>query len=525
MKVLLINPPYPFEESPTPPFGLMSLAAFLLENGIDVRIEDYIITPYSAERIGRVIREYDPDVIGATGVTMNIKTSLRILKDCKEANPEAITVLGGPHVTFDADAVLRGNPHIDFVVRGEGEVTFLDLLKAGAWTSGRNIAGLSFRQGEEIIHNENRPFIKDINILPLPARHLVQLSKYKALGFPLNMVTSRGCPYNCIFCVGRKMVGSKVRYFDVDRVVDEFEMLAGMGFKQINVVDDLLTADQDRCIAICDEIMRRGIRHKWNAFSRVDTISRELLIKLKEAGCEALCFGIESGDQEILDTAKKKTTIEKIRKAVQLCHETGVDPMASYIMGLPGETPETIEASISFARQLCSNFGFHILAPFPGTEVREKSGEYGIKILTDDWDLYDANQAVCDNGTISPEEINAIAEKFNRLFKNYVNGLLEKEKKREMLSGKDKSYMDNLHTFAFSLDLILKECVEQYAGINNGHSDSEIIDDNIIRDFLDFIRDKTSADEARAEALLSRLFDLNCLKIKSDFNKKTIVWC
>ena len=519
-KVLLINPPYPFEESPTPPFGLMSLAAYLLENDIDVKIEDYIITPYSKERITRIIDEFSPDYIGATGVTMNIKKSLSILKDCSQVKEDAVMVIGGPHATFDADSILLEHRYIDFVVRGEGETTFTELIKnSGNSRTFRDIPGISFREGRTIINNSDRPFINDINILPFPARHLVQLSKYKAMGYPLNMVTSRGCPYNCIFCVGRKMVGSKVRYFDVNRVVDEFEMLSGMGFSQINVVDDLFTANQERCVAICDEIMHRGIRHKWNAFSRVDTISKELLLKLKQAGCEALCFGIESGDQGILDKAKKKISIEKIRKAISLCNEIGVAPMASYIMGLPGETPETIENSLKFAKDLCSNYGFHILAPFPGTEVRERSEEFGIKILTNDWDKYDANQAVCDNGTISPDKINEIAERFNNLFKNYVSDIIRKEESGEQLSEKDKSYMDNLHKLSFSIDIIQKECLENYRGITNANSDSDVL-----RDFLVFVKDKTNANENLAEKLLERLLNINCIRVEGNDVKK-LAWC
>jgi len=520
MKVLLINPPYPFEECPTPPLGLMSLAGFLLAKGIDVKIEDYIITPYSKKRVSNILHEFDPDVIGATGVTMNINTSLRILKDYKEAKPSAKTVMGGPHVTFDAENILSQNSHIEYVVRGEGEITFQEFLEAlKSKKSPNNLPGISCRAGEIIIHNPDRPFIEDINMLPSPARHLVQLSKYKAMNYPLNMVTSRGCPHECIFCVGRKMVGGKVRYFDVKRVVDEFEMLSRMGFNQINVVDDLFTSNKKRCMAICDEILKREIKHKWNAFSRVDTISRDLLVKMKEAGCTGLCFGIESGSQEILNIAKKKTTLEKIRKAIDLCRETGMEPMASYIMGLPGETSETIEKSLKFAKELCSNYGFHILAPFPGTEVRENCGQYNIKILTDDWDKYDANRSITDNGCISPEEINAIADRFYRFFKEYVNSILEKHNRGEILSDKDKSFIDNLSDFGFSLDVISGELIESYPGLNSCDTNE------LINDITHYIVNKSKYNESETKKQISRLINLKCIKPETGDNNSTIVWC
>lgn len=520
MKVLLINPTYPFEESPTPPFGLMSLAAYLLDHNIEVRIEDYIITPYSKKRIKKVIDEYRPDVIGGTGVTMNIKTSLNVLKDCRDIDPDVIIVMGGPHVTFDADNILSQNQHIDYIIRGEGEITFLDFLeKTGTGRSISDVEGLSYRENGQVRHNKNRPLIEDINILPYPARHLVQLSKYRALGMPINMTTSRGCPYKCIFCVGSRMVGKKVRNYDVKRVVDEFEMLSKMGFKQINIVDDLFTANKNRCIAICDEILRRGIKHKWNAFSRVDTVSRDLLEKLKEAGCTTLCFGIESGNQGILNTAKKKTTIEKCRKAISLCNETGMEPMGSYILGLPGETPETVKQSLEFAKGLCRNYGFHILSPFPGTEVREKSGEYGIKILTDDWDKYDANQAICETDFISHKEINAIADGFNTSFRNYVDAIFDRGKKGEKLCEEDISFIENVTAFSFSKDLITDELIESFPGFTNGSGK-----DAIVEDLTAYIVRKTKYSGEEARKRLSRLLDMNCIKVESKGADKTVAW-
>ena len=155
MKVLLVNPAYPFEEFPTPPFGLMSLAAYLLEKGFEVRIEDYIITHYSKDRVADVLKEYNPDVVGATSVTMNVKTALKVLQDYKQERPEIITVMGGPHVTFDAENILRDNSHVDFIVRGEGEVTFTELLEVMESRSPLgHVRGISYRDDARIFHNE-----------------------------------------------------------------------------------------------------------------------------------------------------------------------------------------------------------------------------------------------------------------------------------------------------------------------------------------------------------------------------------
>ena len=509
MKVLLINPPYPFEESPTPPFGIISLAAYLEREGVEVAVEDYIVQPYSRERARQALNSIRPDVVGATAVTMNVKRALSILRDYKEENPEIVTVMGGPHVSFDAEAILTDHPFLDYIVRGEGEITFTETLRAlGAGSSLEGIEGISLRLDGAVRHNPARPLIPDINVLPYPARHLISLSRYRALGFPINMVTSRGCPNKCIFCVGSRMVGRRVRYLDVSRVVDEFELLSTMRFRQINIVDDLFTANKNRCISICEEIQRRGIRHRWTAFARVDTVSRELLSAMKAAGCATLCFGIESGNQEILDLVKKNITLEKARAAVDLCNETGIEPMTSYILGLPGETPETVRKTMEFARSLSPMYGYHILAPFPGTEVREKAAEYGMRILTDDWDLYDANRSVAESVYMSHEEIDRIVGEFNGGIKRYVEALGERKRRGEAISPSDEDMLGGILSFDFSEKLISGRVVERYPGLSNGASD-----DTVMSDFTAFAARETGYGSDDAKRELERLVSLECIGV------------
>ncbi|MCU0820969.1 MAG: B12-binding domain-containing radical SAM protein [Spirochaetes bacterium] len=520
MKVLLVNPFYPFSESPTPPFGLMAIGAYLLEHGIEAKIEDYIITPFSKERVKKVLDEYKPDVVGATSVTMNVKTALKTVKAYKEANPDIVTVMGGPHVSFDADDILKEHPYVDFIVRGEGEITFHELLeKIDSKSSVKDVLGISYMEKGKVINNPQRPFIDDINILPYPARHLVSLSRYKSLGIPVNMITSRGCPYKCIFCVGSKMIGQKVRYFDVKRVVDEFEMLSKMGFYQINVVDDLFTANKKRCMEICDEILRRGIKQTWNGFARVDTVSRELLLKMKEAGCNALCFGVESGNQEILDRIKKKITLQKIRDAIELSLEVGMDPMASFIMGLPGETHETVKQSLEFGKSLCKTYGYHILSPFPGTEVREKADEYGLKILTNDWDKYDANQSVSETQWISAKEIDDVVNKFFGYIEDRIKEIRTKFKNGEPLEEGDRLYAENAYTLDITRDIIHREFIEGYPGLANGGSKDAALDD-----LAKFIKKDVEYSLEDVRKRVQRLVDLKCVKFDTKQGVTTISW-
>jgi radical SAM superfamily enzyme YgiQ (UPF0313 family) len=315
------------------------------------------------------------------------------------------------------------------------------------------------------------------------------------------------------------MVGRKVRYFTVERVVDEFEMLSTLGFNQINIVDDLFTSNKNRCMAICEEIKKRNIKHPWTAFARVDTVSRELLLSMKEAGCTMLCFGVESGNQEILNTVRKKITLDKCREAIALCNEVGIAPMASYILGLPGESAETIQQTMKFAQSLTPNYGYHILAPFPGTEVRERKEEYGIRILTDDWDLYDANRSVSDTGLVPHEEIDKIVDAFNGGIKRYIESAIKRKQNGEVLSEKDETMISNISAFFVVKDIIMMELVESYPGLNSGAGKAETLDD-----FSGFVAAKTGHPHDIVRSIVQALVARNALALANNAGTTKILW-
>jgi radical SAM superfamily enzyme YgiQ (UPF0313 family) len=296
--------------------------------------------------------------------------------DIKAIDPDALTVAGGPHVTFRPEQTLKANPALDIVVLGEGEATIVALTEAVA--SGRSpdtVPGLVTRQGSQFTRTGSRPPINDLDALGQPARHLLPLGRYRTLNLPVSMITSRGCPYRCIFCVGRKMVGPRVRYRNPVSVVDEMADLAGLGFPQINIADDLFTAKPGHCIGVCREILRRGLAIHWTSFARVDTVSANVLEKMKSAGCAGISFGVETGNPGILKTVKKGFVLDQVTDAVKICNDAGITPYASFILGLPGETPETLRETLVFAERLEGmgvSYGFHLLAPFPGTEIRDR---------------------------------------------------------------------------------------------------------------------------------------------------------
>jgi anaerobic magnesium-protoporphyrin IX monomethyl ester cyclase len=431
VRVAIIAPPYPLEEAPSPPLGISYVAAAFEQSGAEVRVIDYIISRYTPEKLKRELAEFQPQVLGSTSVTMNFAAAADIVRTAKKIDPSLITLMGGPHVSFDVINTMKNYPEIDMLVIGEGEKTISELVDHFQGRGNRaDIQGIAFQENGNIIQTGKRELIEDLNQLSLPARHLLPMSRYQALGFPVSMITGRGCPYSCIFCLGRKMVGPKPRSRKPSLVVDEMEQILSYGFSRINIADDLFTSDQEKVVEVCEEIRRRKLSFTWTAFSRVNTVDKETLRLMRETGCDCISFGIESGNPAMLKRVKKGITLDQARKAVALCKEVGILPHASFMVGLPGETPETLKDTAEFSKSLDILYGFHFLAPFPGTTVREKIDLYDLEILTDDWSRYDANSAIVRTSALTPEAINQFVavfdEEINQAWEKQVQGYHDK---------------------------------------------------------------------------------------------------
>jgi len=455
MRTLLINPPYAFSEIPIMPMGIAYIAGVLEHTGNEVQILDLMVSKYSKEKIKRRLEEYQPDIVGVTSVTMNYPIASDILNYCKTVSEDTMTVIGGPHVTFCPVETLNEAPWIDIVVRGEGEQTMLDIVSGKRLD---DIDGIAFRS-DGIRLTSERSLIQDLDALPLPARHLFPLSRYHALDVHASVIAGRGCPFNCIFCVGSKMGGRRARYRNPKLVVDEVEQSLAYGFREVNFEDDLLTLNHKHVYAICDEIIARGLKFNWSVFSRADTVNRELLRRMKEAGCTWMLYGVESGNQHILNTVKKKITLEKIREGVRLGKEAGINVMASFIIGLPGETKETLKETTNFALELDTTWGFNVLSPFPGTEVREKAGDYGIEILTDDWSQYDANTPVTRTEGAGQAEINEALSLYHKGLELFLRDL-EKEGKLDYIEA-----MQSRTSSPLAWTLLQDEVIENLGGM------------------------------------------------------------
>ncbi|MBU2263021.1 MAG: B12-binding domain-containing radical SAM protein [Proteobacteria bacterium] len=413
MRVAIIAPPYPLEEAPAPPLGVTYVAAAFESAGAEVRIFDYIVSRYTPEKLRAQLDDFRPHCVGATSVTLNFPGAAEILKKAKRHRPSLLTVMGGPHVSFDAVRTLETYPEIDLIVAGEGERTIGELMRQGMDpASWEGIRGLAFRSDGRVISTGPQPYIEDLDTLPLPARHLLPLSRYQALGYPISIITSRGCPYSCIFCLGRRMVGNRVRQRNASLVVDEIEQILSYGIDRINVADDLFVSHRGKVREVCGEILRRGLRFTWSAFARVNTVDRETLALMREAGCDSVSFGVESGNPEMLRRIRKGITLDEVRRAVSLCREAGIIAHTSFVVGLPGETQDTLRETGEFAASLGSLYGYHFLVPFPGTTVREEVDQYDLEILTDDWTRYDANSAIVRTKELSPEEIERFVARF-----------------------------------------------------------------------------------------------------------------
>jgi len=464
MRFLIINPYYSISETPSPPLGLAYIAAALEREGVEVKILDLVVFPYSRQLLESVIKNFAPRIVGTTAVTMTFDNAISVIRDVKYINPSITTVMGGPHVTFCAEETMSLFPELDFIVLGEGEETVAELARAvESGSDSAGIEGIVFRGKFGVVDNGPRKTRIDVDSLPLPARHLLPLGRYRTLGMSVSMTTSRGCPFKCIFCVGRKMVGAKVRYRNPQNVVDEMKYLSTLGFRQINVADDLFTSNENHCLKVCDEIIGRNLKIKWTSFARVDTVSAKVLARMREAGCHTVSFGVESGNREILKRIKKGITLEQVTDAVKMCNEAGVSPHASFILGLPGETPETLKDTVEFGNKLKDmgvSHGFHLLAPFPGTEIREEKEKFDIRFLSDDWRDYHANRAIVETSSVTREMLDDIVIEWENKFNGWLGYIKQRIKSGEA-SEEEAWPLVNLERVVLIYDLMMGRIIEE----------------------------------------------------------------
>lgn len=522
MRVAIIAAPYPLEEIPSPPLGIAYVAAAFEAAGCEVRVFDYIVSHYSREKLSAQLADFQPDAVGAGCVTMNFYDAQQIIRDVKSCNQEILTMMGGPHVSFTAEETLRNYPEIDLIFIGESDDTiieFVPLIKQkNKW---HNIRGIAFRQNDEIINNGKRDFIMDVDCIKMPARHLLPVSRYRALGFPVSMITGRGCPNSCIFCLGRKMVGSKIRRRRTKNVLDEMEQIVGLGFERINIADDLFASDKERVKEICAGIRKRDLKFTWSAFARVDTVDQEMLEAMVAAGCDSVSFGVESGNPEMLKRIKKGIKLEQVHNAVKMCKQSGMIAHASFMVGLPGETKETLAQTEELAKSLDIVYGYHYLAPFPGTTVREKVHKYDLEILTNSWDKYDANDAIVRTSALQPQDIREFVARFdNEIEKDWQRQL------RGYKSGTNTPWEDLQVEGHWRMKLTFKilkdDLIEKQGFIESALFEGS--KDRALKELGRRITACTNAEEHLVESTLSDFVNRGYLKVETTKEGCAWVW-
>jgi anaerobic magnesium-protoporphyrin IX monomethyl ester cyclase len=406
MNVLLVSPPSGFSYSSIgirrPPLGLAYIAAVIKDHH-DVRVIDFNVEKESWKRY-----QYGAfDVVGISVDTTRYPVAAGIARLAKEQG--ATVVMGGPHVSFlDAEALESGV--VDYVVRNEGEYSFLSLLEfLSNRTPFERLKGISCRRNGEIRRTPDAPFIRDLDSLPLPARELLPLRMYneKMNGrLTTTLITSRGCPFKCDFCSSSQFFGVRWRARSVESIIEEIELLHDRyGYRALSFVEDNFTLDPDRAVGLSAAMIRKGWKLLWGAWSRVDSIVRNprMIETMARAGFRWTFLGFESGNQEVLDGYGKRARVQDALEAMRILDDNGVGVTGSFILGALDETSDMMGETIDFAKRLdpC-RAQFSILTPYPGTRLYEKVKD---RLLTRNWEKYNGGYPTIRLDHVSPEEM------------------------------------------------------------------------------------------------------------------------
>lgn len=406
MKVLLVNPridnmittnlPCYVDEQRgyNPPLGLMYVAAYAEQHtNCEIQILDMLAEEVTYEQLENELRKRKPDIIGITTTTFTLIDAMIVAKIAKATDKGARVVIGGPHAHIYPEETIS-LPEVDFLVLGEGELAFAELLeKIDDYESLKGVKGIVFKHEGEIINTGWAGLIEDLDSLPFPARHLTKVRKYGSLlakGTVVStMMSSRGCPHNCLFC-HRPHLGKKFRPRSAANVVEEMEECVDMGIEEILVYDDTFTIDRQRVMDICRLILERGLSMTWDIRARVDTVDMEMLRALKKAGCERIHYGIESANPEILKVLRKGITLPQVESAFSMSKEVGISTLAYFMLGSPTETREQIMNTIDYAKRLEPDYcHFSVTTPYPATPLYEMGLKEGM--FSDYWRKFAAN--------------------------------------------------------------------------------------------------------------------------------------
>jgi len=441
MKILLLNPPSQdrFERSGRwpgkssggglqPPLFLAYTASVLRQSNLNVDLIDAIALGLTRKNVFEEIGE-DKTIVVIQTSTLSIDEDLDFIKELKKHFANITIILVGSHTSVYDQEILKENPEVDIIVRGEYDYTIRDIALSKDL---KEIKGITYRQDSAVLKNPDREMINDLDELPFPARDLLPTEKYSSPIFSKSpssyLISSRGCPFRCIFCSWpQTMYGRKLRLRNPQKVVDEIEEMKKQGIKELYFDDDTFGVNKEHIIEICDEMIRRKINLPFICMMRVDCVDKERLVKLKEAGCHIIKYGVESFNQDILKRCKKGITSEQIREAFNLTKKVGIKSYATVMFGLPGETSETIDYSIKEIIKLNPDYvQFSIAMAYPGTEFFEQAKQEKW-LNTTDWKDFDpVKNSVVSYPDCSKKEIEQAIHKAYRKFYFRPNYILRK---------------------------------------------------------------------------------------------------
>lgn len=395
MHITLVNPSSSLDEeysrlagvgSTLPPLGLLYLAGSLEKEGHEVVINDTLIEGLKVTQ--------ETDIVGITATTPTFYRAVETAKHLKETHDVSL-IIGGPHITAVPSDL---NEQFDYGVIGEGEKTITELVDAiSKGKRASDVKGICFRENGILKTTSFREYITNLDELPYPAYHLIRLSDYRASpttsrSYPVgDMITSRGCPFKCIFC-DRHVFGNKVRTHSPERVASEFEMLVEKyGACEIRFWDDTFNINPKRVIKICHLLQEKNLGVEWSCLARINNMSLELLGEMRGAGCWQVSYGIESGDENILNLVKKNLNLDDVRKVIDMTNSVGIESRGFFMFGLPYESRETMRKTLDFALSLNLDVAqFYITVPFPGTELYDLALNSG-ELKTVDWRFFRPN--------------------------------------------------------------------------------------------------------------------------------------
>ena len=410
-KVLLINPPWNLQSgniwknvaSCYPSLGLGMIASYLEHCNAKVKIIDMQAVPGDESLLKNIEQ---PDFIGITATTVIINEAYSVAKMIRRVWNDVKIVIGGVHATIAPKEILS-MPFIDYVIRGEGERSFAKLIGGFSFD---NIQGLAMIQNGIYWEHSEMDFIEDLNKMPLPAYHLLPMSKYRPpLGGALHnhsisIFSSRGCPGQCTYC--NSAVTKKLRFRNPENVVSEIKhLIERYDIKEIGFYDDTFCASPKRVKDICKLLIKENINITWTCMSRINYADQETLILMAKAGCHMICYGVESADKQILKNIKKGIKLETVKNVVLMTQGVGIRTRLSFMFGNPGETIETMNKTLQFAIETDPDLvQFNITTPYPGTEMYQWAKKKGY-LLTENWSEYDLYNVVMDLPTVTPDQI------------------------------------------------------------------------------------------------------------------------